>query len=212
MAKLLDFGLVKPINEVDSTVITREGVVTGSPLYMAPEQIMKTKSPDSRTDIYAMGGVAYFLLTGRPPFAGSDSVAVMAAQVRDPVVPPSKHQGGIPADLEGIVLRCLEKEPARRFQDAASLAHALGACADAAGWSAEQAEAWWRSHHSLEEIDQHLPTASQPPSDSEFTQAEDPEPTLGASAVEAEFGHSADGPIDSFPSLGGGPARPDGHA
>ncbi len=113
VAKLLDFGLVKPTKDEESPVLTREGMVTGSPLYMAPEQVTRTYAPDARTDIYAMGGIAYFLLTGRPPFASSDSMAVMVAHARDPVVPPSQYRADVPADLEKVVLRCLEKNPKR---------------------------------------------------------------------------------------------------
>ena len=87
--------------------------MTGSPLYMAPEQIMRTHAADRRTDIYAMGAIAYFLLTGRPPFLGSDSMAVMVAHARDPVVPPSRLRADVPGDLEKVVLRCLEKKPRR---------------------------------------------------------------------------------------------------
>ena len=80
-----------------------------------------------------MGGIAYFLLTGQPPFVSSDSMAVMVAHARDPVVPPSRLRDDIPADLEKVVLRCLEKNPEHRFPDAESLARALAACQDAAG-------------------------------------------------------------------------------
>ncbi len=146
VAKLLDFGLVKPIYDQESVVSTREGTVTGSPLYMAPEQVMRTHAADRRTDIYAIGAITYFLLTGRPPFLGNDSMAVMVAHARDPVVPPSQLRGDVPGDLEQVVLRCLEKKPEDRYQDAESLSRAFSACADAGTWSAMQAEAWWQEH------------------------------------------------------------------
>ena len=149
VAKVLDFGLVKPVGEEPSSALTLEGVVTGSPLYMAPELIVKNHVPDARVDVYGIGAVAYFLLTGRPPFLGPDAMTVMVAHARDPVEPPSTFAPGVPPDLERVVLRCLEKQPADRYQDAASLARALEACADADGWSDELAEAWWRANQPI---------------------------------------------------------------
>lgn len=146
VAKLLDFGLVKATRDDESPSLTREGMVTGSPLYMAPEQVLRTHTPDARTDLYALGAIAYFLLTGRPPFTGPDSMTVMVSQARDPVQPPSKILADVPADVEAVVLRCLEKDPDRRFQDASSLGRALAACRDDGGWSPEQARDWWLEH------------------------------------------------------------------
>jgi serine/threonine-protein kinase len=203
VAKLLDFGLVKPTRDDDSPVLTREGMVTGSPLYMAPEQITRTHVPDTRTDIYAMGGVAYFLLTGRPPFSSSDSMAVMVAHARDPVVPPSQLRSGVPADLEKVVLRCLEKRPELRFQDAASLAQALAACADAEGWSPEQAEAWWQANEPVvgSSEAEETPEANEPDS-ADLTRALEPSPTLGASELEVVVEPSSGGATDLSLSLG----------
>jgi serine/threonine-protein kinase len=193
VAKLLDFGLVKPTKEEDSPIVTREGTVAGSPLYMAPEQITRSHPPDARTDIYAMGAIAYFLVSGRPPFLGSDSMAVMVAHARDPVVPPSRHRVGVPADLEEIIMRCLEKDPEERFQNAQDLARALLACADAEGWSAEQAAAWWNEHepHACAAPAVPLPTASASldvPETVDRTRTEDSRHTLGASELEAVAG------------------------
>jgi serine/threonine-protein kinase len=146
VAKILDFGLVKPIRSEQASVLTLEGIVTGSPLYMAPELIIRNHEPDARVDIYGVGAIAYFLLTGRPPFLGPDALAVMMAHARDPVEAPSGVVPGVPPDLEAVVLRCLEKDPAERYQDAASLARALAECADADGWSPELAASWWRAN------------------------------------------------------------------
>jgi eukaryotic-like serine/threonine-protein kinase len=146
VTKLLDFGLVKTIAENESVHLSQEGTVAGSPLYMAPEQIMHHKAPDRRTDIYGLGAVAYFTLTGRPPFLGDSAMEVMIAHARDPVVPPSHLQPGIPADLERVVLQCLAKNPDDRYPDATSLAGALAACADASNWSPRHALDWWQSH------------------------------------------------------------------
>ena len=77
VTKLLDFGLVKTLAEDDSVHLSKDDAVAGSPLYMAPEQILKNQPPDRRTDIYGLGAVAYFTLTGRPPFLGDNAMAVI---------------------------------------------------------------------------------------------------------------------------------------
>ncbi len=214
VAKLLDFGLVKPIKDEESTVVTREGTVTGSPLYMAPEQIMRTHAADRRTDIYAMGAIAYFLLTGRPPFLGNDPMAVMVAHARDPVVPPSRLREGVPGDLEMVVLRCLEKKPEDRYQDAESLARALSACAEAGSWSPVQAEAWWQEHEPRalgREIE--ASSSDQVPgpiiSPSELTCADTAAPTFGASELEAASDPGTSGGIELSLSLGEDETRPE---
>jgi serine/threonine-protein kinase len=144
VAKLLDFGLVKPQDEDDRDAgMSREGFVRGTPQYMAPEQVTGGRQVDGRCDLYALGGVAYFLLTGRPPFDGPSAVAVMIAQARDPVEPPSRCRAEVPADLEAVVLRCLAKDPAGRYADAEALERALAGCAAAADWDAARAASWW---------------------------------------------------------------------
>ena len=115
---------------------------------MAPEQIMHTREPDRRTDIYALGAVAYFILTGKPPFKGESPMEVMIAHVRDVVTPPSQIQSDVPADLERIVLRCLAKGPEDRYPDTPSLADDLDRCADTANWSRRHAALWWQTHQS----------------------------------------------------------------
>ena len=129
VAKLLDFGLVLPRAGSTSPHLTGEGQVLGTPLFMAPEQVMSGgRVVDVRSDLYALGAVAYYLLTGRPPFEGEDGIGVMIAHARDPVVPPSQVRADLPEDLERVVLRCLAKDPAERFEDAESLDGAMGAC------------------------------------------------------------------------------------
>jgi eukaryotic-like serine/threonine-protein kinase len=158
VAKLLDFGLVKTLSEDEKAPhVSREGTVTGSPLYMAPEQIMRTQEPDRRTDIYGLGAVAYFMLTGRPPFYAESPMEVMIAHVRDTVTPPSQLRPEIPADLERIVMRCLAKNPHERYRETPSLAEDLDRCADAANWSSKHAALWWQDHQ-----DQLLGKAARP--------------------------------------------------
>jgi eukaryotic-like serine/threonine-protein kinase len=141
--KVLDFGLVEVVAARHEVGPSRERTVRGTPEYMAPEQITVDRAVDRRCDLYALGGVAYTLLTGRPPFVGETSTQVMNAHVRDPVVPPSRHRPDIPPDLEEIVLRCLAKDPDGRFQSAEELAIVLSACASADGWDAQKAAGWW---------------------------------------------------------------------
>ena len=113
----------------------------GSPQYMAPEQSAARGPLDARADLYALGGVAYFLLTGRPPFEGEGALQLVLAHACDPVTPPSRLRGDVPGDLEAVVLRCLEKEPEQRFADVAAVAEALRHCACAGSWDGSQA-AW----------------------------------------------------------------------
>jgi serine/threonine-protein kinase len=145
VAKLVDFGLVRPATTGRDSQISAVGQVLGTPLYMSPEQATGTHALDGRSDIYSLGAVAYYLLTGRPPFEGDDGIAVMIAHARDPVISPSRAYPGIPHDLEQIVLRCLAKVAAERFADAESLHRALGACACAERWDQDDAARWWHA-------------------------------------------------------------------
>lgn len=142
VAKLLDFGLVK-VNAPGSTDLTADHTVSGTPSYMSPEQAMADPKLDQRADLYSLGAILYFWLTGRPPFEGENATAVLIAHARDPVEPPSKHAPGIPVDLEQVVLRCLAKSADDRFPYAKSLFDALGSCESAADWDAASAETWW---------------------------------------------------------------------
>ena len=145
VVKLLDFGLVKPVTEAPSVRLTQEGAISGTPLFMSPEQARGRSDLDARSDIYSLGAVAYALLTGRPPFDGTNPLDVMMAHARDEVVRPSKHQAEIPADLERVILLCLAKNPEDRFQDVESLEQALADCAAADQWTQWHARLWWHA-------------------------------------------------------------------
>jgi len=147
VAKLLDFGLVKPMSEPANLELTTEGRLAGSPLYMSPEQAVGDE-PDERSDIYAIGAVAYFLLTGRPPFEANQSIKVLMAHAHESPLPMSKLVPDIPHDLQQVVMRCLAKHPADRFQSARQLQAALAACEDAGRWGDADAATWWDQHHS----------------------------------------------------------------
>ncbi|MEK6249390.1 MAG: serine/threonine protein kinase [Planctomycetales bacterium] len=143
VAKLLDFGLVKPVAELGAAHITQEGTIAGSPLYIAPEQATSEADADQRSDIYSLGAVMYHMLTGRPPFEADRTLKVLMAHAHEEVVPPSQRVAGLPKDLEQIVLKCLEKVPADRYLRALDLAAALSLCQDHGGWGSEEARQWW---------------------------------------------------------------------
>ncbi len=147
VAKLLDFGLVLPAAILGETNLTGEREILGTPLYMSPEQAKGGRKLDARSDIYSLGAVAYYLLTGRPPFQANGRTAVLIAHARDPVEPPSRVRPGIPEDLERVVLRCLAKPPDQRFPDAEALEQALGACACAGDWDQGRAAQWWQDDY-----------------------------------------------------------------
>jgi serine/threonine-protein kinase len=147
VAKLLDFGLAKPLMNTNGDVtLTQQGSITGSPLFMSPEQAASDGEPDARSDIYALGAVAYYLLTGHPPFEGDNAVKVLLAHANKTVTPPSKLQPDIPADLEQIVLHCLEKKPADRFADVATLSASLAQSQLHGKWTAADAQKWWQEN------------------------------------------------------------------
>jgi eukaryotic-like serine/threonine-protein kinase len=143
VAKVLDFGLVKLTREPGAAALTADLTVSGTPSYMAPEQATASRDLDARADVYAMGAVAYFALTGRPPFSGESAFAIMMAHARDAVIPPSEIRPEIPADLEKVVLTALAKKPDDRYPEARSMARALAACEAAKSWDADQADLWW---------------------------------------------------------------------
>jgi len=129
VAKLLDFGLVlAPTAAEDEARLTQQDTIAGTPSYMSPEQAAGQDTVDARSDIYSLGAVAYFLLTGRPPFLGKNSLQILAAHRHEPVQPPRNLCPDLPADLEAVVVRCLEKDSTRRFTDADQLIQALRKC------------------------------------------------------------------------------------
>ncbi len=129
----------------DGEKLTQEGAIAGTPAYMSPEQAGGQENLDPRADIYSLGAVAYFLLTGQPPFACRSSVKMLAAHLYEPPAPLSDHRPEVSVDLQAVVLRCLAKEPADRFADAESLEIALAGCHTAGHWSEKQAANRWRS-------------------------------------------------------------------
>jgi len=147
VAKLLDFGLVQGHGlGKDGEKVTQEGVITGTPAYMSPEQAAGATELEASSDVYSLGAVAYFLLTGCSPFIRNTTIQVLAAHLQEPVTPLVELRADVPSDLQDVVLRCLEKDPARRYKSAENLEQALSDCCCADQWSRQHAEEWWRVH------------------------------------------------------------------
>jgi serine/threonine-protein kinase len=143
VAKLLDFGLVRPSITAGDPNLSDEGRILGTPMYMSPEQATGHLELDARSDLYSLGAVAYYLLAGRAPFEAGGTIGVLISLARDPVVPPSQLRPETPRDLERAVLTCLAKDPDGRFRDAESLERALGECSSAGLWGPAEAARWW---------------------------------------------------------------------
>jgi DNA-binding NtrC family response regulator len=154
LVKVLDFGLACSFRESDDH-ITRAGSLTGTPAYMPPERA--TGEPaDERSDLYSLGCVGFYLLTGEPVFAG-DPMAVMLKHVRTaPRVPSAVAKQPVPEDLDRIILQCLEKAPEKRPCSALELWRRLNESPAAGRWPPEKAECWWREH---------APTVTRSPAD-----------------------------------------------
>jgi len=147
VAKLLDFGLAKPhAPDAGAPDLTMEGSITGSPLFISPEQVHAEVDPDARSDIYSLGAVGYYLLAGEAPFNYSALMKVMIAHATETPRPIQDLAPDTPDDLAAVIMRCLEKDPADRYQTASDFQAALEACASADDWSSEHAAHWWREH------------------------------------------------------------------
>jgi serine/threonine-protein kinase len=150
VAKVVDFGLVKPF-AADSVDVTRSAsnVLTGTPLYLAPESMTAPEASDPRSDLYAVGAVGYFLLTGHPVFEGSSVFEIVGHHLHTEPVPPSRRTTHpIPADVEAVILKCLRKQAEQRPADARTLRDELRRATMAPPWTSEQAAAWWRMFRS----------------------------------------------------------------
>jgi serine/threonine protein kinase len=140
--KVLDFGLVKQQRAHDPK-LTADGYVTGTPGYIAPEALLG-RAIDGRSDLYSLGCVAYFLLTGHAVFEGLAGIDLALAHAQKAPTPISdRAQQKVPADLEAVVMRLLEKDPDKRPRTARDLVALLDGCADAHAWSQNDASAWW---------------------------------------------------------------------
>src|SRR4051812_2779946 len=121
-ALVTDFGVAKAVSEATGRQnLTTAGVALGTPAYMAPEQAAGEPNIDQRADIYALGILGYELISGRTPFTGRTSQEVLAAHVTQPPAPLCQHRPACPAELEGVIMKCLAKRPADRWQTADEL-------------------------------------------------------------------------------------------
>jgi hypothetical protein len=145
-AKVLDFGLVRVADE-NETRITVEGTTTGTPAFMAPEMALGESKLDGRTDLYGLGCVAYWLITGTLVFEEKNPTAMMLAHLQKfPVPPSSKIQGNVPPCLDQAIMMCLAKEPALRPASAEVFSRVLESCVDVGTWTEQDAESWWREN------------------------------------------------------------------
>lgn len=147
LLKVLDFGLVKAIDEDRQASLTAHSALTGTPLYLSPEAIQTPNLVDHRTDIYALGAVGYFLLTGKPVFMGENLVDLCRMHISEPPVPPSEKLGQpIDQTLELLIMSCLEKQPSKRPQSAREMCERLERVVAATEWALIDAETWWARH------------------------------------------------------------------
>jgi serine/threonine-protein kinase len=160
--KVLDFGLVKETSSGDES-LTQQRIVMGTPLYLSPEAIEGGERLDGRADLYAVGLVAWFLLTGQPTFTGPGVVQVCYQHCHQPPDPPSRHcLQAIDEGLEAIVMRALAKRREDRFESADAFLSALEALDLPRTWTTERAQAWWArweaSHPRPSEVSASHPT------------------------------------------------------
>jgi serine/threonine protein kinase len=149
--KVLDFGLVKLDSargaDKDAITLSAEDSWSGTPGYMAPEVVLGATDTDHRVDLYALGCVAYWLLTGTMVFEGENPMQVMMKHAQaEPKRPSDRVDLPIPAALEALVMECLEKDPARRPASAEVVSNRLDAVPLPSVWTAERAEQWWAMH------------------------------------------------------------------
>ena len=147
VVKVLDFGLVKSVSseKTEQSLATAAGFTPGTPAYMAPELALGEEF-DGRADLYALGCVAYYLLTGRLVFEATNGLQMIAKHTREKPVPPSQRtELPVPEELERLVLACLAKEPEARPSSAAELSSRLGAIS-CQPWGEDQAKRWWQAH------------------------------------------------------------------
>jgi serine/threonine-protein kinase len=147
--KVLDFGLVKndPRLGADQMRLTAGDAISGTPAYMAPEMIIDSDGVGPAADVYALGCVAYWLLTGRFVFEAPNATAMLLRHLQ---TPPERASAAsphtIPADLDDLILECLAKEPDARPANAVELGRRLGGCAASSGWNEDVAQSWWAEH------------------------------------------------------------------
>ncbi len=147
--KVLDFGLVRAdrATEPGDTKLTAEGLAAGTPAYISPELARGDTHYDHRVDLYGLGCVAHWLLTGRTVFEAANPMAMLLRHVQDRPAPPSSLRDDVPAELDRLVLDCLAKDPDDRPRDASALRSRLESIAVDEDWTVQRARTWWAEHH-----------------------------------------------------------------
>jgi hypothetical protein len=148
VAKVVDFGLVKELDTSggSTTRSADTNLLVGTPLYLSPEAITTPEHVDARSDLYALGAVGYFLVTGKPLFEGRTIMELCAHHLHTQPIPPSVRLGRpVDPQLERVIVSCLEKDPANRPRSAMAVHDALAASDVASEWSTEDARQWWAS-------------------------------------------------------------------
>jgi serine/threonine-protein kinase len=153
--KVLDFGIVKVRHAATpEAIVTQENVLRGTPAFIAPEQVLSSDEIDSRADIYSVGCVAYWLLSGELVFRGETPIAVMMHHAHTAPVPVSQRtELPIPPELDRLILSCLEKDPAKRPQSARELSRRLAEIHVSTAWNEALAAEWWSRHEPAREIE-----------------------------------------------------------
>ncbi len=152
MVKVVDFGLVKDVGAgardgASEPALTNANAITGTPLYIAPETITAPETVDARTDLYALGAVGYWLLTGTHVFGGNSILEVCAHHLHSTPDPPSTRlDAPVSSDLETLILACLAKRPEDRPASAQAIGERLRACVAAGRWTNARAAQWWAVH------------------------------------------------------------------
>jgi serine/threonine protein kinase len=149
LVKVLDFGLVRTVASADETAPNTGDTeaFVGTPNYMSPEAVENSANTDARSDLYSVGVVGYYLLTGQGVFDGQTMAEICQKRLKERPLPPSTRIGRpICPHLEATILRCLERNPADRPQSAHELIALLAASPRVADWNVEQRAAWWMAH------------------------------------------------------------------
>jgi serine/threonine-protein kinase len=149
IAKVLDFGLVKIVEGSKDPNVTQDGVATGTPQYMAPEALIDPDNIDSRSDLYALGAVGYYLLTGQQVFEGN-IMEILGHHLHTEPTPPSERLGHqLPPELEAVIMQCLSKKPEDRPDTARDIRERLAACFEIRRWRQADARAWWEKYENV---------------------------------------------------------------
>ena len=154
--KVVDFGLAKQITTEESDEaagLTKAGVVYGTPRFISPETVYGTSAADHRADLYNVGALAYWMLTGQPPFTSTSSVELLVDHVKTvPKRPSEVSELPVSEAMDAFVMKCLEKDPADRFQTAREMIEAIDEIPFEVEWDETQAEGWWALHMSQDKF------------------------------------------------------------